>query len=82
MLSFDSIVSREWLQGRYHLLEIAAMLDRMDMAAKREGINAEKDQRVEQLRKALDLISHTQDGSRAERILMMLCDADHQGGGK
>lgn len=82
MLNFDSIVTREWLQGRYHLLEIAAMLDRMDQAAKREGLCAEKDQRVEQLRKALDLIAHTQDGSRAERILMMLCNTDHQDGRK
>lgn len=82
MLNFDSIVTREWLQGRYHLLEIAAMLDRMDQAAKREGLCAEKDQRVEQLRNALNIIAQTQDGSRAERILMMFCDADQPSGRK
>lgn len=79
MLNFESIVTREWLQGRYHLLEIAAMLDRMDIAAKREGLNAQNDQRVQKLRNALSLITQTHDATRAERILMMLCDADQPG---
>ena len=72
MLSFDQTVAGEVLNARYHVLELAALLDRLDEAAKREGRASAADVRLKPLFEALAVVAGKSDRpDRAERILRL-----------
>lgn len=69
MLSFDQTVAAEFLQSRYLALELAAVLDRLDEAAAREGRPA-ADQRLRFVQEAIQIIAAPSPRpDRVERIL-------------
>lgn len=70
MLSLDQTAQREWLQARYHILELAALLDRLDVAAQREHRAAGDHPRVVQIREALGAVC--QAGGSPERVEAVL----------
>jgi hypothetical protein len=75
-LTADQIFDRVFLETRAKLLEVAATLDRLDRA---EGTDTvEKDFRMEQIRKSLDII---QNGSndRAEQLQIAFSDPYDEG---
>jgi hypothetical protein len=78
MLKAAEVVDRYYLEVRCMLLEIAATLDRLDIAAQRDDdSDASQDARVQQLYRSLALLaddSATPD--RAERLLNLFSDVD------
>jgi len=69
MLTFDQTVSAEFLQSRYLVLELAAVLDRIDEAAAREGRTA-ADPRLRFVQQAIEIIAAPAGRpDRVERIL-------------
>jgi len=70
MLTPNQVIESEHLESRCALLEIAAMLDRYDIAITKTGeipVNSEK---LDCLRKALTLLAETSStDNRAEQLL-------------
>lgn len=65
-MSYQEVLNREFLETRWLILQLAAALDRLDRAgAPREG-----DARIEQLRKALNVLNDDE-GERAERVQLI-----------
>ena len=75
--TFDQTVNGELLQGRHLVLELAALLDRIDESAAREGRGSANDQRLGELRQAIGLIAQPAGRpDRAERILRIYSDPE------
>ena len=69
-------LDRYFLEARSKLLDVAAILDRIDRGGEAAGIA--DDPRLEKIRKALELL-HDGSGDRAERVLRLFSldyDAD------
>lgn len=72
MLNLQQTVDREWLQGRFLVLELAALLDRLEAAAARETSPTPEDPRIAILRRAIaQLPSAPHVQARTERILAL-----------
>jgi hypothetical protein len=70
MLTYEQTVRSEFLQGRYLVLELAALLDRVDEAAGRSGVSPSDDPAVRQLIEAVSLLTQpSAKADRAERLL-------------
>ncbi len=77
MRTFDQTVDAELLEGRYLVLELAALLDRVDEAAAREGRADSRDARLANLKSAIEVIaSGGGRPDRAERILRIYSDPE------
>ncbi len=77
MRTFDQTVDAELLEGRYLVLELAALLDRIDEAAAREGRANSQDPRLANLKSAIEVIaSRSARPDRAERILRIYSDPE------
>ena len=76
MLSAPEVLDRYYLEIRCQLLEVAATLDRLDLAVRRnsdESIAA--DPRWERLRTTLDMLADRETTpDRAERVLRLFSD--------
>ena len=68
MLTFDDTLRTELPQARYLVLELAALLDRLDAAAAREGKTAGADARVRRIATAIATLASPQ-ADRVEDIL-------------
>ena len=66
MSTAEEVLQREFLPLRAKILEIAAVLDRIDRAGK----VAEESEQIERLREALETLLWTQ-GSRAEAVQLI-----------
>jgi hypothetical protein len=64
-LAADQALERYFLEARSKLLDVAAILDRLNRGA--QGSQVEKDPRLERIRQALDVLQD-RSGGRAERI--------------
>ena len=70
MLNFDENIRSELPHARYLVLELAALLDRLDTAAGKERVSAGADSRLKALRAALAILNEpTAKSDRVERIL-------------
>ncbi len=70
MLNFNQTVQAEFLQARYLILELAAVLDRLDEAAARSGCSSSDNATVRHLSDAIKtLASPSPTPDRAERLL-------------
>lgn len=65
-MSYQEVLDRDFLETRWLILQLAAALDRLDRA----GSPNEDDARVEQLRKALNVLNDDQ-AERAERVQLI-----------
>ncbi|MHB8903050.1 MAG: hypothetical protein ACYC6Y_30180, partial [Thermoguttaceae bacterium] len=75
MLSAPDVLERYYLETRCQLLEVAATLDRLDLALQRDGGTVAEDPRLERLRTTLDLLADRQAApDRAERVLRLFSD--------
>lgn len=76
MLSAAKVLDRYYLETRCQLLEVAATLDRLDLAVRREGDGAVvQDPRLERLRTTLDMLADRHaTPDRAERVLRLFSD--------
>jgi len=75
--TFDQTVNAELLEGRYLVLELAALLDRLDEAAAREGQPNAQDERLRNLFEAIAILaSRAVKPDRAERILRLYSDPE------
>lgn len=77
MRTFDQTVNAELLEGRYLVLELAALLDRVDEAAARERRTNAEDERLRNLKEAIAVIAaKSTRPDRAERILRIYSDPE------
>lgn len=76
MLSAPEVLDRYYLETRCQLLELAATLDRLDLAVEREGnTTVAADPRLERLRTTLDMLADRKaTPDRAERVLRLFSD--------
>lgn len=75
MLSASEVLDRYYLETRCQLLEVAATLDRLDLAARREGDGPGNDPRLERLRTTLNMLAdQAATPDRAERVLRLFSD--------
>jgi hypothetical protein len=75
MLSFDQTLEREWLQARFHILELAAILDRVDGRAPDDPQKLGEAPRLLEMRQALSILTAPAPAlDRAERILLLYSD--------
>jgi hypothetical protein len=75
MLTASEVLTTYFLDTRCMLLEIGATLDRLDLAAEREGGDLQ-DARLQQIRDALQLLAQRDaTADRAERLLHLFSDA-------
>jgi hypothetical protein len=75
--TFEQTVNADLLEGRYLALELAALLDRLDEAAAREGRRDARDDRMKNLGEAIAVISKpSAKADRAERILRIYSDPE------
>ncbi|NLS95905.1 MAG: hypothetical protein GXX96_27535 [Planctomycetaceae bacterium] len=76
MLSAPEVLNQYYLETRCQLLEVAATLDRLDLAMRRDGNEpVASDPRLERLRTTLDLLADRQaTPDRAERVLRLFSD--------
>ncbi len=76
MLSAAEVLDRYYLETRCQLLEVAATLDRLDLAMRRGGGQAiAGDARLERLQATLDLLADRQaTPDRASRVLRLFSD--------
>ena len=76
MLSAPEVLNRYYLETRCQLLEVAATLDRLDLAIGRDANETvASDPRLERLRTTLDLLADRQaTPNRAERVLRLFSD--------
>ncbi|NUQ63436.1 MAG: hypothetical protein HUU20_13235 [Pirellulales bacterium] len=75
MLNPQQVVDRYFLESRCQLLEIAATLDRYDLASRENGTAGADDPRWERLYQSLEILADrgaTPD--RAERLLKLFSD--------
>ena len=71
MLNFEDTIRNELPTARYLILELAALLDRLDAASARDGKDAGSDARVMAMRSALSALANPQQsGDRAEQFLL------------
>ncbi|MEM9015648.1 MAG: hypothetical protein AAGC68_01445 [Verrucomicrobiota bacterium] len=71
MLTSTEILDRYYLEARRDLLEIAALLDRYDVAVEREESFSGEEAKLSILRRALTLLSDP-DSPRGERTTVLL----------
>jgi len=72
MLNLQQTIDREWLQGRYLVLELAALLDRLEVVAARDTSSKPEDPRIVMLRRAIEQLPLSgQAQARTERILKL-----------
>jgi len=72
MLTPQQVIDSEYLESRCALIEIAAMLDRYDIATQRHEVVAERTEKLECLREAFVLLADAKSSSnRAERLLQL-----------
>ena len=77
MLKLEETLAAELPQSRYLVLELAALLDRLDEAAQREQRSLAGDARLRILDRVLDVLSVAADkANRAERVLRIYCEAE------
>lgn len=78
MLSAPEVLDRYYLETRCQLLELAATLDRLDLAVQREANESVAgDPRLVRLQTALHMLADRQSApDRAERILRLFSDPD------
>ena len=75
MLSAECVLDEYFLDTRCMLLEIAAMLDRYDASAEREGAQGNTDPRLAGIREALDMLTVREPQTdRAEKLLRLFSD--------
>lgn len=76
MLSAPEVLDQYYLETRCQLLELAATLDRLDLATEREGdTSVAKDPRLERLRTTLEMLADRKaTPDRAERVLRLFSD--------
>ena len=78
MLSTDQVMDRYFLDTRCMLIEIGAMLDRLDRAAEDKGAEPPGYQaRLEKIHEALSLLARQDTtADRSERLLRLFSDLD------
>jgi hypothetical protein len=78
MLTAENVLDRYFLDTRCSLIEIAAMLDRYDRSARREGgAAAGADDRLDRIYQALTLLADREARSdRSERLLNLFSDLE------
>ena len=78
MLSAPAVLDRYYLETRCQLLELAATLDRLDVAIQRDADESVAgDPRLERLRTTLDMLADREaTPDRAERLLRLFSDPD------
>lgn len=78
MLSAPEVLNQYYLETRCQLLELAATLDRLDLAVQRDADESVTgDPRMERLRTTLDMLADRQaTPDRAERMLRLFSDPD------
>ncbi len=76
MLSAPDVLNQYYLETRCQLLELAATLDRLDLAVQRDADETvAADPRLARLQTALDLLADRQASpDRAERFLRLFSD--------
>ncbi len=76
MLSASEVLDRYYLETRCQLLEVAATLDRLDLAVQRCADKAVSDDaRLHRLRTTLDMLADRQaTPDRADRVLRLFSD--------
>ncbi len=76
MLSASEVLDRYYLETRCQLLEVAATLDRLDLAVQRSAdIAVADDARLHRLRTTLDMLADRQAmPDRANRVLRLFSD--------
>ena len=72
MLSAQETLDTYYLEARRDLLEIAAFLDRYDLAVERDGVKAGDESKRESLLEAAKLLSQSDhpQANRAEQLLV------------
>jgi len=78
MLKAGEVLNHYYLETRCMLLEIAATLDRLDLAAERDPDSViARDERVQQIYRSLALLADADTTpDRAERLLNLFSDLD------
>ena len=78
MLTAEKVLAQYFLDTRCHLLEIAAMLDRYDVASDRtDAARPDADGGLEKIYGALEILAERQtSGGRAERILRLFSEIE------
>ena len=78
MLKPDEVLEKDYLDTRCMLLEIAATLDRLDLAAEREHRPVPRDdRRLREIYQSLELLAEqATTADRAERLLNLFSDLD------
>lgn len=78
MLTAEKVLDRYFLDTRCSLIEIAALLDRYDRSARREGgAPPEVDDRLDRIYQALTLLADREAKSdRSERLLNLFSDLE------
>ena len=72
MTSLRDTIDREWLTGRFLVLELAALLDRLEAPATADEPAEREDARIDLLHRALaELASPQAAAGRVERVLML-----------
>lgn len=76
MLSASEVLDRYYLETRCQLLEVAATLDRLDLAIQRNADETvSRDARLQRLRSTLDMLADRQaTPDRAMRVLRLFSD--------
>jgi hypothetical protein len=76
MLSAPEVLDQYYLETRCQLLELAATLDRLDLAIQRDADESvAEDSRLERLRTTLDMLADRKaTPDRAERMLRLFSD--------
>lgn len=78
MLKPDEVLEKDYLDTRCMLLEIAATLDRLDLAAQRGHCPVPReDRRLKEIYQSLELlVQQPTTADRAERLLHLFSDLD------
>lgn len=78
MLKPDEVLEKDYLDTRCMLLEIAATLDRLDLAAQRGHCAVPReDRRLKEIYQSLELlVQQPTTADRAERLLHLFSDLD------
>jgi hypothetical protein len=77
MLNLEETLTSELPQARYLVLELAALLDRLDEAAQRDKCSLSGDERMRNLRSALNTLNTpTSKSNRVEQILRVYSETE------
>lgn len=77
MLTADKVLDKYYLEVRCMLIEIAATLDRHDRARDEQGATGDRDERLDKVYAALEMLSRSEGTpDRSERLLNMFSDLD------